>query len=78
MKMEKQTIEFVFNKNRYDHLKENLKDKVNFISYLSTPEGVDENYIKFSIDITDTIDILDLYHTGIKFGLGIGLGRLTE
>ena len=78
MIMERQTIEFVFNKNRYDHLKENLKDKVNFVAYHQTPEGVDENYIKFTIEITDTLDILDLYHTGIKFGLGIGLGQLTE
>jgi hypothetical protein len=77
MKMEK-TMEFVFNKSRYEHLKENLKANVNFVSYLETPDGVDENYIRFSIDITDTLDVLDLYHTGIKFGLGVGLGKLTE
>jgi len=77
--MKKQTFELVMNKRRYQHLKENLGDKVNFVGYHEMPNAEPEDtYIKFSIEIGGILDLLDVYHTGIKYGLGIGLGKIHE
>jgi REP element-mobilizing transposase RayT len=77
--METQEMEFVFNKPRYDYLKERLGDKITFISYYKPTEiDTDENHIRCSLTIKDKYDVLDLFHSGISYGLQIGFGRISE
>jgi|LakMenEpi03Aug12_release.lakeMendotaPanAssembly.Ray.scaffolds.fasta_scaffold4399017_1 hypothetical protein len=79
MEMETQVMEFVFNKPRYDYLKERLGDRITFISYYKPTEiDTDENSVRCSLTIKDKYDVLDLFHSGIAYGLQVGLGRIRE
>jgi hypothetical protein len=75
--MENQLMEFVFNKERYEYLKERLGDKISFVSYYKS-EFSNEDSVVFTFDAKDKYDILNLFHAGIAYGVQVGIGKITE
>ena len=59
----------ILRRERYDILKEEMKDKISFIREENELTIIgDIHWIEFDIEINSVIDILNLFHAGIIVG----------
>ena len=55
----------IMSKDRFEWLKERMKDKISFIKEEVT---VAETWIHFTIIIEDKFDLMELFHAGVALG----------